>query len=284
MSGLSVLTLVKDRSLHLNRLIEGLNRSDFRPLELVVVDMSAVASAPLATQGFPTTCLRHRTDGLPLAAARNLAAQHARGERLLFLDVDCIPTRGLAGRVDDALQAHDGVVCAEVKYLSANAVKDDWSEVGLDAVAEPHPIRDFPRSGHRIEANAGLFWSLTFGMRRTTFDAVGGFDETFEGYGAEDTDFGFRCREASLPLMFLGGPGAFHQHHGVYDPPLQHFDDILANARRFRDKWDVWPMEGWLNAFAARGLIAFEGATLVRIRWPTPGEIEGARRPPNVRF
>jgi len=64
-----------------------------------------------------------------------------------------------------------------------------------------------------------------------------GFDEAFAGYGAEDTDFGFRAREADLPLVYMGGPGASHQFHDTFDPPLHHFQDIIRNARMFREKW-----------------------------------------------
>ncbi|WP_421729081.1 glycosyltransferase family 2 protein [Brevundimonas sp.] len=284
MTGLSVLTLVKNRALHLDRLIEGLDRSAYRPLELIIVDMSDEPVEPRSRGGFPTTTVPLAAEGLPLAAARNLAAERARGDRLLFLDVDCIPTTGLAGRMDEALRDEDALVCAEVRYLAADAVHEDWTETGLAEAARPHPVRDFPTSGRRYETNAGLFWSLTFGIRRDTFARVGGFDEGFEGYGAEDTDFGFRCREAGLPLVFIGGPGSFHQHHGVYDPPLQHFEPILENARRFRQRWGFWPMEGWLKAFAERGLVGFDGATLERLRAPTPQEIQNARKTGDARF
>ena len=284
MTGLSVLTLVKNRARHLDRLIEGLDRSACRPLELIIVDMSDEPVDPGPRGGFPTMIVPLATEGLPLAAARNLAAERAQGDRLLFLDVDCIPTTGLAGRMDEALRDEDALVCAEVRYLAADAVRDDWTETGLAEGARPHPVRNFPTSGRRYEENAGLFWSLTFGIRRDTFARVGGFDEGFEGYGAEDTDFGFRCREAGLPLVFIGGPGSLHQHHGVYDPPLQHFEPILENARRFRQRWGFWPMEGWLKAFAERGLVGLDGATLERLRDPTPEEIQNARKTGDARF
>ena len=40
MSGLSILTLVRNRELHLRQLVEGLRRSERSPDELIVVDMS----------------------------------------------------------------------------------------------------------------------------------------------------------------------------------------------------------------------------------------------------
>lgn len=284
MSGISVLTLVRNRDLHLQRLIEGLRRSTTPPRELIVVDMSDHPITPDPIPEFPVTAIRLETRGLPLAEARNLAARHASGSQLLFLDVDCIPMAGLVGSMAGALSRDDALVCAEVHYLAAGAVADDWTEAGLTTVAAPHPVRDFPTVGSRIEANAGLFWSLTFGIRRDTFETIGGFDAAFTGYGAEDTDFGFRCRDAGLPLIFLGGPGSFHQHHDVYHPPLQHFDAIVANARRFYARWKIWPMEGWLKRFAEQGLICIDDAGLRVLRQPEPAEMRAAKQPSHVRF
>lgn len=280
---LSVLTLVKNRGDHLAHLVEGLRRSARPPDELVIVDMSDRAvDGPIT--GFPSRVVRLETDGLPLAQARNLAAAHASGDHLLFLDVDCIPMANLIGLMDIALSGSDALICAEVRYLGKGDAKAGWTEAGLMRRGRPHPIRDFPETGLRQQSNAGLFWSLAFGLRRTTFEALGGFDERFTGYGAEDTDFGFRARDAGFPLAFMGGAGAFHQHHGVFDPPLQHFDDILTNAETFYRIWGIWPMTGWLAAFERLGLMRVEGGRLVRLRAPTLIELEAARKPPDAPF
>lgn len=282
-TGLSVLTLVRNRPTHLQRLIEGLARSHVLPSELVVVDMSdepiVLPPTPFAAQS-----VRLQTSGLPLAEGRNLAARRSVGDRLLFLDVDCIPAADLVGDMDASLTAQDALICAEVRYLCADAVDDGWTEAGLRVGGQVHPARAFPATGLRAEPNAGLFWSLAFGIRRSAFEALGGFDLRFTGYGAEDTDFGFRARDAGLPLLFKGGAGAFHQHHGVFDPPLQHFDDILRNAEIFRLIWGRWPMTGWLTAFETLGLIAVHSDQIERLRAPSAQEIEAARKPDRAPF
>lgn len=280
---LSVLTLVKNRSEHLANLVEGLKRSVRPPDELVIVDMSdRPVNGP--DTDFPSRVVRLETKGLPLAQARNVAAAHASGDHLLFLDVDCIPMAHLVGMMDLSLRGSDALICAEVLYLGTGDVGPGWAEADLMRRGRPHPVRDFPKVGLRPEANAGLFWSLAFGLRLNTFEALGGFDERFTGYGAEDTDFGFRARDAGLPLLFMGGAGAFHQHHGVFNPPLQHFDDILANAETFHRSWGIWPMTGWLAAFERLGLMRLEDERLIRLRSPTAAEIEAARKRPDAPF
>lgn len=275
----SVITLNKGRRAHLQRLLEGLAFGT-PPAECVVVEMGG-DTAPLPAQPFPIRLVDFRHDGLPLAAARNAGRRAASRDTLIFLDVDCIPSASLVAGLSDVSAEHDGLVCCAIRYLPAGAVRDRWTQDALDELGQFHPARVFPETGvERIE-NPGLFWSLAFAVRATTYDRLGGFDEGYTGYGAEDTDLAFRAAKAGIPLYFAGGMRAFHQHHASCDPPLQHFDDILRNARRFHARHGFWPMSGWLDAFADRGLIARDRETgLVVLRAPTAEDIAAARLSP----
>ena len=281
-SDLSVITIVRNRERHLMRLIAGLADSDTLPRELIVVDMSDEA-VTLPALDCPVRRVDFKTSDLALAAARNVGARTASGERLLFLDVDCIPRRNLVATIDRALIDDDALICPEVRYLGPG-VSHLSDELALEQASRQHPVRAFPPKGHRVEDNAGLFWSLTFGIRRARFEALEGFDEGYKGYGAEDTDFGFRAKAAGLRLLFLGGTGSFHQHHGVISPPLQHLADIVKNANRFHARWGIWPMEGWLADFAKLGVAAYRDGVWRQLREPTRAEMQAARQPPSVYF
>ncbi|KQT11893.1 glycosyl transferase [Methylobacterium sp. Leaf399] len=278
----TVITLNKGRDDHLARLLEGLSRGA-HPAECVVVEMGD-APAPLPDPGFPVRRIVLASDGLPLARARNAGAGAARTEHLVFLDVDCIPSQDLVASLDEDLTEVDGLICCEIRYLPAGAVQDGWTEPGLRGAGFTHPVRHFPPSGLARTDNPGLFWSLAFGVRKETFDRLGGFDESFDGYGAEDTDLAFRADAAGLPIVFSARGGAFHQYHQAYDPPLQHFGDIVRNARRFHARHGLWPMDGWLDAFARMGLSTPRGDDIAILRSPTPEEIAAARLPTDRPF
>ncbi len=277
--GVAVLTLVKGREGHLRRVAEGLARNARHPDRLVVVDMG---EAPVAVPSLPFPVVHHRvpSPGLPLAAARNAAARLAGAGILVFLDVDCIPAAGLVAALAADVAAEDALICPEVLYLPPGA--GDEGEDALRTLGRRHPVRHFPATGMRREANTGLFWSLAFAVRRATFDRIGGFDEGFTGYGGEDTDFAFRARDAGVPLLFTAATLAFHQHHAAHDPPLSHFADIVANATRFRARHGFWPMDGWLAAFARMGLIEAPGNGPLRVlRHPTAAETAAAACAPD---
>jgi GT2 family glycosyltransferase len=285
MTGTSVLVITGGRDEHLARVLAGLERADPRPDEVVVVFMNQPDGRVPAT-GLRVVASHVDAPGrLPLAAARNRAADLARGEVLVFLDVDCIPSTAAVGTLAAAVRAHPGtLVMGSPRYLLPGWVPDARVTTGvpdddrLRELSVPHPAR--AHLGEGPSQDWHLVWTLVLAMGSADFDRLGGFDEGFSGYGAEDTDFAFRARQAGLALRSCPAT-VFHQHHGVHRPPLHHFIDILVNARRFRHVHGTWPMEGWLGQFRDLGLVDWdpEGDRLAVLRTPTDAEVEAARQP-----
>ena len=275
----SVITINKDRGSHLQRLLEGLQRGE-PPAEVVVVEMGAFGSPQMDERVLrvPLT-----DSGLPLARARNAGRLTATGDVLIFLDVDCIPSEDLVSALTAAVAAHEGLICCKVSYLT-DIVADGWSEANLAAGSMPHPARNFPAAGVAPVPHPGLFWSLAFGIPASTYDRLGGFDEGFSGYGSEDTDFAFRAAAMDIPILFSADGHAFHQRHASCDPPLNHFADIIRNAKLFRRRHGVWPMRDWLDAFARLGLIRILDEEIDLLREPTAEEIRKARIPSERAF
>ena len=58
-----------------------------------------------------------------------------------------------------------------------------------------------------------------------------------------------------MDLAWVGGANAFHQYHPVSRPPVEHLVDIVRNATLYHQRWGQWPMAGWLEEFARRGLV-----------------------------
>ncbi len=280
---LSVCTLVRNRNDLLRRLVEGLERSDEPPRELVVVraggeDPAAVLAGATA---FPVVVetLPGDDEVIPYSVARNRAARAATGAGVCFIDADAIPGPALVGSLDRALSDEDAICIGDILYLPAGAVGDGWTAAGLRARGRRHPARPVPpESGVAPCARHELVWGTCFAMRRRRFLDLDGFHEGFRGYAGEDTDLAVRARAAGVPLRVVAGAEVFHQHHDVWDPPLQQFRATLDNARTFRERHGWWPMGGWLEGFERLGLIRREGDEVRVLRDPTPAEVEDARR------
>lgn len=277
----SVLVIVHGREGHLRRLLTGVDASLQRPTEVVVAYMDEPDPVPMECS-VPLRTIHVSSapgaSGLPLAQARNAAAAAATTSRLVFLDVDSIPSARLFGTFLDALEEEPVLAMAEPRYLKGPLhPRQVVTEELLYAESVPHHTRKgLPQAA--TMARHEMFWSLGFAMAAADFDRVGGFDVQYRGYGAEDTDFAFRVRDAGIPIRFITEP-VFHQHHGVHAPPLNHFSDIVANARRFHARWKVWPMEGWLKEFKRMGLISWlpTASELTVHRVPNQAEITAAR-------
>ena len=278
----SVLTIVRGRRQHLLRQARGLLASSVQPSEWVIVsmgedpltkgDLGIPAGYPLRTD---------RVDGertLPLAQARNRAASIATGSVLLFLDVDCIPGADCLAELV-AAAGDGGLWMGDIRYLPKDEpAGEDWSESDLDAVGIAHPLLPDIGHGERVTRPHEMFWSLCFAVSRESWALIGGFDESLRGYGAEDTDVAFAARARGLPFGNVGAR-AYHQHHTVCKPPLNHVEDLVANATRFHEKWGVWPMDKWLGQLDEAGYVRFDPkANVCEVaRLPTDEEIAAAQ-------
>jgi GT2 family glycosyltransferase len=288
----AVVTLAHGRHDHLRELLAGLRAGTRVPELLVVVAMDDDSVPDIARSDAPATTETHlvsvaRQDGrLPLAAARNAGARRATqagADVLVFLDVDCIPSPGLVERYatvagsagDDGRPGSPtgpAAYAGAVHYLPPRPTgRRHYGPEDL-ASSTPHPARP-SLTGTVVQAadDIRLFWSLSFAMSAGDWEQVGGFDEGYLGYGGEDTDYAMRVQAAGGRLLWVGDAAAYHQHHPVEAPPYRHLEDIVRNANRFWDRWGYSPMEGWLDAFAAEGLVTLTGPSPRWVRTAADG-------------
>lgn len=265
----AVITPVAGRHEHLRTQRRGLLRSSLPVDAHVVVCMADDGAAEVAAaQARPPADVVHvdvLDARLPLARARNAGAERAiasGADLLVFLDVDCIPAPGMVARYAGcaAEDRSPRLLCGPVAYLPP-APGDGYDLGTLGALADPHPARPSPADGETVpDGDPRLFWSLSFAVRPDVWTRVGGFCEEYRGYGGEDTDFGQLAAAAGVRLDWIGGADAYHQFHPTSDPPVQHLDDVLANAHVFFRRWGWWPMTGWLTEFERLGLARFDPA------------------------
>lgn len=287
-----MLTLVRGRQNHFDHLIAGLRAQVAYPEELVVAYMQDFPPAVPPNLPFAVRMVHVAGDRLPLAKARNAAARAASGEVLALLDVDCIPDPNFVRRAAEAVpESEVGVFLPEVGYLPAR--ESGWIDAAtgrpdfslIASVSRRHPAKpDLTGISVASIPGHGELWGLAFILHRQTWAAAGGMDELYFGYGGEETDFAQRLKQAGSGLSWLGGTVCYHQHHKVYIPPLQHFDAILENARRYRRKWGNWCMTYWLDQFEEMGLITRDAVAITKLRSPTDEEIAQSLQGDDVRF
>ena len=275
MNNISLCTIYAKRELHLQNLVKSVLLSQLVPDRLVVVCMNdRLPDLPATPFPIDSVTLEVKDNWLPLAAARNKAAEIATGEKLIFLDVDCICDRHLLEVFDYHLNQTDALYTGSVRYLHrTHSSQRNWTLESLERQSSPHELQGREVTGkERISHPYEMFWSLCFGIRKKTFDRIGGFDTDYTGYGGEDTDFSFQARSHGIPLYKISAR-AYHQFHPTYAPPLNHLTEIVNHARIFYRKWNTLPMEKWLRQFADLGYITLQHEAIEIIKLPSKTEI-----------
>lgn len=259
----------ENRLTHLHRQRQFLRDLATSTVEVVRIEVWLDEQPPLPAPGIQLH-VPPGPHGLRVGAARNAAAHLARehgADLLVFLDVDCLPGAQLLDRYVAVMRTHpDDILCGPVTYLAS--VQQPSTARELAAHTRPHPARPHPVDGEVVratEAEFDLFWSLSFAVTPETWARLGGFDEAYEGYGAEDTDLGRRARAAGVGLQWVGGAHAYHQWHPAGTPPWRHLDDILRNGALFAERWGEWPMRGWIDAFVDAGAVRPQAGGFRRI-------------------
>lgn len=187
--------------------------------EIVVVDQSPAHEAAttealgVLADGDRVRWVRKSRPGI--AEAMNVGALLARGDLLLFLDDDVIPSEGL-------LDAHRRALSDEPRALSTcGQILQPWNERPVDSVRDFEMGFDF---AYDNETEVVPVMAGNFGVHRAVFLAAGGMDEVFTG-GAHrcDAEVGYRLLartgkrtrfvpEASLRHLLAPGGTRAHGH------------------------------------------------------------------------
>jgi N-acetylglucosaminyl-diphospho-decaprenol L-rhamnosyltransferase len=272
---------------------EHLERQAVRVRELAGVDRYLVVSmddAPPAPEAAEVMHLpADDADQLPLSAARNAAIAHLDDcDLVVLLDVDCIPDPALVEAYAEASRAvgrDRTVLLGPVGWLSAPAPAGGPIGSAVVQQARATVKRSFPAAGTVLESRPELFWSLSFAVSPATHRAIGGFDEAFTGWGAEDTDYGRRAHRREIALWKVGGAWSYHQPHPPARETPGQIAALVANAIHFHQRWGDWPMPDVLAELSAAARVVWSADHLSVAPPPDPSRVhrDGVTRPSQPR-
>ena len=212
-------------------------------LEVIVVDDGSTPPIELPSElPFKTSVLMQERDGFGLARARNLGAEKAAGEILIFLDCDMIPepqlveaharwhhlnrfclTLGFRHHADFSnFSAEDLLKADEPKSLIAGKVvtSPQWIEFHMRRTKD---LTSDDTDLFRIATGGNL------GICKSFFEEIGGFDSSFKQWGGEDIEFGFRAFNSGGVLIPERLATAWHQGEGA--APDQNEEVSLVQQR-----------------------------------------------------
>jgi len=228
---LSVVVCTYNRLATLKRCIKSFERQTASGrYELIVVDDGSTDGTAAWLDSWrpaaPATVV-HRSNG-GLAAARNTGLERARGKYVLFVNDD---TLALGDLVERHLAAH-----AETGSSTAVLGTFEQPRSGLDnalmrAVDATNLVFCYSTMVSGQQYDWTRFWTCNVSVSRQAVVQVGGFDESFQHYGCEDTDLAFRLqRELGVKVLYDATARAYHEH-------VLSFEDLRRRARAVGGAW-----------------------------------------------
>jgi len=250
MPSVSVIVTTYNWPKALDRVLAALNEQDYPDIEVIVADDGSQDDTASLIQSwqsrfaFPLIHCWQSDEGFRAAMVRNRAVACARHEYLIFIDGDCIVFPHFVSRHVQLAEkrwfvAGNRVLLDEsftAEVLQTSLPVHRWSLAKwLKARWQGHCNRVLPLYCLPLGAlrkSAPLKWqgakTCNLGVWREDFIAVNGFDESFEGWGFEDSDCVIRLQRAKV----------FHKS-GKYAVPVLHLwhptasrEQVEKNAKR----------------------------------------------------
>jgi GT2 family glycosyltransferase len=197
---------------HLQAVVDALLASRGITVEVIVVDNGSPACASLSS----ATVLSPGVN-TGFAGGCNLAARAARGTTLVFVNSDAIVDPDCLPRIHAALDDPGaGLVGATILLADEPETVNSWGN--------PVHLLGFSWAGGyghpAAEARDGVVASVSgavFGVRRSVFAELGGFDPEYFAYG-EDVDLSWRCWLSGRQVRVLAGARAWHHYDFSRNP------------------------------------------------------------------
>lgn len=219
---ISVVVATYNRPDALAAVLRSLGNQEDRQFEVVVADDGSrsdtedVVKRAQATLPVPLTHVWQEDTGFRLAAVRNRATAQARGDYLIYLDGDCVVRHHFVRAHRDLAETGWCVTGGRVllseafthEALANGTAVENWSvaDAAIAAIqGKVNRAMSLPRLplGPLRKFGARRWQRLrgcNFSAFRTDVEKVNGFDECFQGWGFEDSDFAARLIESGVRL------------------------------------------------------------------------------------
>lgn len=191
------------------------------PYEIIVVDHASTdGSAALIAKQFPAVNLIKQAENRGFGAGNNVGAKNARGEFLFLLNTDTLLTNDVLPTLVRLIKEHPEVGIIGTKLLNADGSLQLSVAAEISFAGEYKTLRQLQQynSQHGRESIAHKFdhaqtvdivIGAAFFIRKSLFETLNGFDETFFMY-FEESDLCQRARDRGWQVLYAPDVSIIH--------------------------------------------------------------------------
>src|SRR6478735_2301202 len=145
------------------------------------------------------------------AANRNNGAKYAKGDWIIFLDNDCLPTESFLKNYIQAINTHKDYLAFEGRI---------FVDTKPTTLLDQAPQNEY----------GGCFWSCNIALNKQFFFDIGMFDEGFPYASMEDVDLFYRIKQNTNKYMFLYDASVNHPwryNSNIVKSAIRHYKSLL---------------------------------------------------------
>jgi len=184
--------------------IKAVLQQTYKDCEVIVVDDGSTDRTLEIIQSVPFISWLHQKNAGP-ASARNAGASTARGEYIFFTDSDCI--------------AHPDWIETGMRHFKSSdiaVVSGSYGIANQDSLLARCIHKEILFRHHKLmPLYPKSFGSYNFGVRKTIFERVGGFNVSYPHPSGEDNDLGYKILNLGYKIYFEKNSLVDHIHTSV---------------------------------------------------------------------
>lgn len=257
LASLSVIIATYERAAELARLMSDLRtQQDAPPFEVIICDDGSCDQTLQALQAISrahgAALLTQEDKGFRPASARNMGIRRAQHEVAVFLDDDVrvlpnflrehsrmhLQETGPIALIGSRLNIPRCLMMADTVSLLP------FTKLPKDDREEKYGVSFRDDLLKKAKCPWKVFYTCNASVRLSRIRAIGGFDESFVGYGLEDNELAYRLFKSGVQLIPSSRIPVFHEKESNPTDPFRRaakgipadFTSYVTNAKAFAEK------------------------------------------------